>query len=178
MATEPKRLTSDEFVERFVSVQSRVYGYIATLAPNRADADEVFQQTSLVLWRKREQFDPARDFLRWACGIAHNEIRNFRKRQGREKLSLSDAMVEKLAELRHTAAERVDSHLQWLANCMERLSPEQRELLNRCYLESQPIHAVAVESQLEPTVLYKRLDRIRWALVDCMRSMERREGRS
>jgi RNA polymerase sigma-70 factor, ECF subfamily len=178
MATDPKRLTPDEFVERFISVQSRVYGYIATLAPNRADADELFQQTSLVLWRKREQFDPARDFLRWACGIAHNEIRNFRKQRRREKLSLSDAMVEKLAALQHASAKRLDAHLQWLTNCMERLSPEQRDLLNLCYLESRPINAVAVESQIEPTVLYKRLDRIRWALVDCMRSMERREERS
>ena len=59
-------LNSDQFMELFVTAQSQVYGYIATLLPNRADADDLFQQTSLVLWRKREQYDPSRAFLSWA----------------------------------------------------------------------------------------------------------------
>lgn len=177
MAADQGFLTSDEFVERFVGVQSQVYGYIATLMPNRTDADELFQQTSLVLWRKREQFDPARDFLRWACGIAHNEVRNFRKQRRRAKLSLSDAILDRLAELRHASSQRLDAHLQWLTVCLERLSPEQRELLDLCYLGDKSISAIATENRLEPTVLYKRLDRIRWSLVDCVRAMQQGEER-
>jgi RNA polymerase sigma-70 factor (ECF subfamily) len=59
----------DQFVERFVRSQDRIYAYVATLLPNRADAEEVFQQTSLILWKKWQQFDPSRDFVRWACGM-------------------------------------------------------------------------------------------------------------
>ena len=80
---DTNRTDCEDFVQRFVGVQARLYGYIATLVPSRADADELFQQTSLVLWRKHEEFDPSRDFLRWACGIAHNLIRNFRKQHRR-----------------------------------------------------------------------------------------------
>jgi RNA polymerase sigma-70 factor (ECF subfamily) len=38
----------DQFVERFIRCQARIYAFVVTLLPNRADADEVFQQTSLI----------------------------------------------------------------------------------------------------------------------------------
>jgi RNA polymerase sigma-70 factor (ECF subfamily) len=176
MENDSQSITSDEFVERFVAVQSQVYRYIATLAPNRTDADELFQQTSLVLWRKREQFDRSGNFLHWACGVAYNEVRNHRRQHRLAKQYLSDTLVERLAELQHASAQRIDTQLQWLAGCLERLSAEQRSLLELCYLDDKPINAVAAENDVAPKVLYKRLDRLRWTLVDCIRSMERREG--
>ena len=56
----------------FLQHQDRVYGYIVLMLPNRHDAEDVFQQTSLILWQKWDQFDPEQDFLSWACGIARN----------------------------------------------------------------------------------------------------------
>jgi hypothetical protein len=38
----------DQFVERFVRSQDRICAYVAMLLPNRADAEEVFQQTQLL----------------------------------------------------------------------------------------------------------------------------------
>jgi len=172
-----KPLSSDEFVERFIGAQSRVFGYIVSLAPNRADADELFQQTSLVLWRKRDQYDPQRDFIRWACGIAHNEVRNFRKKHREDRISLSDAMVERLAQLRHSSMQRLNSHLQSLGECMEKLTTQQRAMLDDCYLGNKPINVIAAENRVTPSALYKRLDRIRWALVDCMKRSERKDSR-
>ena len=60
----------DLFAELFVTHQSRVYGFIATMLPNRSEAEEVFQQTSLILWKKWHEYDPQRNFLNWACGVA------------------------------------------------------------------------------------------------------------
>jgi RNA polymerase sigma-70 factor (ECF subfamily) len=168
----------EDFVQRFVAVQARLYGYIATLVPSRADADELFQQTSLVLWRKHGEFDPSRDFLRWACGIAHNLIRNFRKQHRRERVALSDALLDRLASLRDTARQRLDAQLEWLVRCLDELPPHQRETLELCYLGGQPIGEVAAQQQLSPGVLYKRLDRIRWGLVDCIRRHEREDEQS
>src|SRR5947199_6801108 len=91
----------ERFVERFVRSQDRLYAYVATLLPNRADAEEVFQQTSLVLWRKWQQFDATREFLPWACGIAHHEVRNFlRKHKDRGRVFLSDDVLEQVAQSR------------------------------------------------------------------------------
>src|SRR5437763_3161330 len=91
----------DLFVERFVRSQDRIYAYVATLLPNRADAEEVFQQTSLALWKKWRQYDATRDFVRWACGMAHYEVRNFlRKRADKGRVYLSDDVLSEVAEVR------------------------------------------------------------------------------
>jgi RNA polymerase sigma-70 factor, ECF subfamily len=166
---------ADQFIERFLAVQAQVYGYIATLVPNRVDADDLFQQTALVLWRKQGQFDPSRDLLPWALGIAHNEVRRFFRRHSGRGAQLSDALMERLAELHYTSAGRSELRFQRLADCMEQLTADQRELIEQCYLGIESIKAVAEKRRLEPAALYKRLDRIRWTLMDCIESAERRE---
>src|SRR3954471_3241602 len=88
----------DQFAERFVRTQARIYAYVATLLPNRADAEEVFQQTSLALWKKWQQFDPGRDFVRWACGMAHYEALTFlRKHADRRRVALSEDVLSEVA---------------------------------------------------------------------------------
>ncbi len=93
MAQDPH----DVFAELFIRNQSRVYGYITTMLPKSADAEEVFQQTSLILWKKWQQFDPTRDFVRWACGIAHFEVLNYIRRSDHHHQHLSDAMLQRLS---------------------------------------------------------------------------------
>ena len=161
-------LDAEQFIERFVRVQSQVYGYIVTLLPARTDADDLFQQTSLVLWQKRLQYDPSREFLSWACGIAHNLVRNHLRRHRREKVYLSDGVLEKLSEARHAATQRIEQKLRHLTDCLGRLPAEQRELLELCYLGTEPIKTIAGNRRIEPSALYKRLDRIRWTLMECM----------
>jgi RNA polymerase sigma-70 factor (ECF subfamily) len=38
-----------QFAQRMVRNQQRVFAYIVSLVPNRADAEELFQQTCLTL---------------------------------------------------------------------------------------------------------------------------------
>jgi len=170
-------LDADQFLERFISVQSQVYGYIAMLLPNRADAEDLFQQTSLVLWKKRSQYDSTREFLSWALGIAHNEVRNFVRRRSRRNAYLSDAVIDRLAETHYAAADRIEGRIERLDECMKGLAAEQRELIEQCYLGVQSIKTIAEERHLDPAVLYKRLDRIRWMLMDCIEAEEQREDR-
>src|SRR5437660_4919779 len=105
----------DQFVERFVRSQDRLYAYVATLLPNRTDAEEVFQQTSLVLWKKWQQFDPGRDFVTWACGIAHLEVRNFlRKHKDRGRVYLDEDVLAEVAQVRLDLSEVLEARRQAL----------------------------------------------------------------
>ena len=42
----------------FVKNQRRIYGYILTVVPDCNEADDLFQQTSLVLWEKAGVYWP------------------------------------------------------------------------------------------------------------------------
>src|SRR3954447_5303900 len=120
----------DQFVERFVRSQDRIYAYVATLLPNRADAEEVFQQTSLALWKKWQQFDPARDFVRWACGMAHYEALTFlRKHADKKRVALSEDVLSAVAADRLEMHDDLEARRAALRHCLDRLEREKRLLL-------------------------------------------------
>ena len=58
------------FTEQLQRHHRRLYGYVFTLLRNHQDAQDVFQQTSLVLWEKFDEFQPDTNFLTWACTVA------------------------------------------------------------------------------------------------------------
>jgi RNA polymerase sigma-70 factor, ECF subfamily len=159
----------DQFVERFVRSQDRIYAYVAMLLPNRADAEEVFQQTSLILWKKWQQFDPNRDFVRWACGMAHNEVRNFlRKHQNQGRVYLSDEVLAEVAQVRLDFQDVLEERRYALRKCLDRLEQGKRDLLERCYAGKDSIKAIAEELGQRPNVVYMTLKRLRRGLFECI----------
>ena len=158
--------SQDDFALAYIQNQGRVYAYIATLVPNRSDAEDILQRTSLVLWQKWDQYDARSGFLAWARGIALNEVRNFLRRSERKNVSLSDAMVCSLAEC--IAEEDESGRVEALEHCLSGLQVRQRELLERCYLESVGAQAVAEAMGISVDAIYMRLHRIRRALMRCI----------
>src|SRR5262249_11570774 len=49
------------FLRLFLQNKRRLYAYVLTLLPNRADADDVLQEASLVLWDKFDEHNPPND---------------------------------------------------------------------------------------------------------------------
>ncbi len=167
----------DQFVERFVRSQDRIYAYVAMLLPNRADAEEVFQQTSLLLWKKWQQFDPSRDFVRWACGMAHLEVRNFlRKHRDRGRVYLSEDVLAKVAEVRLEASDMLEERRRALRHCLDQLRQENRRLLERCYAGKDTIKTIAQDLGQRPNALYMTLKRLRRTLFDCINRTLAAEG--
>ena len=172
-------MTSDshrQFVERFLRDQHRLYGYIATLVPARSDAEEIFQETSLLLWEKWGEFDQTRDLLPWACGIAHNVVRNFLRKK-RPSTALSDPFLERVAETRLEMEEELVPRREALADCMQRLPEDQQTLVRQCYSETSRINKLAEQLGTTANSIYLKLRRIRAALLDCInRRLAREEG--
>ncbi|MBI1369426.1 MAG: sigma-70 family RNA polymerase sigma factor [Planctomycetes bacterium] len=164
------------FARLFVSSQHRVYGYIASLLPQADDAEEVFQQTSLILWQKWEAFDLSRDFVAWACGIAHFEVMNFLRRRRPGRVYLSESVMEKLSSDRLADGHEPDRRGEALSACLAKLSDDQRQLIERCYIRSNTINAVAQEMGRTANAVYIALRRIRGLLLECIRRQMSREG--
>ncbi len=88
---------TDDFVKLFTSHERRIFSYVLSLVGDYHAADDVFQQTSLVLWQKFDDFQPGTNFGAWACRIAHYKVLNYRKQQHRFKVGFSDAFIEVIA---------------------------------------------------------------------------------
>jgi len=169
-----------QFAERFVTGSNRVFRYILTLVPNRDDAEEIFQQTALTLWKRWEEYDPDRDFVPWACGIAHNHVRNFvrsaHRRRRSDRVYLSEDVMERVAQTSIDAADVLEDRRSALRDCLAKLESSQRELVEQAYAGGEKLKAVAERNGMTPNALYKSLRRLRRALHECISTKTRGEA--
>ncbi len=156
------------FTQRFVRNQHRVFAFIVTLLPDRDEAEDAFQETSLLLWERWDEFDPDREFVPWACGFAFNVVRNRRKKKRRSATALSEEALVAVAQTRHRTEGLLQLRRQALSTCVADLPPEQRDLIKRCYWGGDTFNTVAEALKMAPQTLYKRLQRIRRTLFECI----------
>lgn len=170
---------TEEFMELCSSHQRQLLGYIFTLVRNMDDAEDLLQQTSLILWRKFDDFQSGTDFMRWACSVAHLEVLSFLRRKQRDSLHLDEQLLMQLADTRLGRAKLYERYREGLRQCRERLAEADRELLLLCYGGTLSTKEVAVKLSRSTDSIYHSLQRIRRALFDCItRAVAQEEGGS
>ncbi len=158
--------------------QQELYGFIYTLVPNRADAEDLLQQTSLVLWQKFDEFDADKSFPAWACGVAHFlALRHLRKKR-RTRVVFSDELIAQLAETHQSRKEGHLADTTVLAGCIEELSENDQKLIELCYVAERNFKAAAATLNRPVTGVYMSLVRVRRLLMDCLRRNNAREVRT
>jgi RNA polymerase sigma-70 factor (ECF subfamily) len=166
-----------EFAAQFGRHQTRLFAYIYSLVRDLDDADDLFQQTSLVLWDKYDRFDPGKSFIAWACGVARFEVSNFLRSRSRQRLHFSDELAMMLIdahdEVRH---EDVEERRDALAECMKKLRERDRQLLDDCYGRSARIPEVARGWGRSTQSIHNSLRRIRRTLFECVKRSGAFEG--
>lgn len=165
----------DLFLRLFTTNEPAVRAFVRSLVPTLADANDVMQEVALVLWRKFADYDSNEDFRRWAFGVAKFKVLAWQRDRSRDRHVFGEDMTEVLAG---EAAERVDSlaeKREALRACLEKLPPDQRQLVDSAYASGSRIDDLAATMGRTAMTLYKKLHRIRLALVDCTRRFLARE---
>lgn len=167
-ATSPDKIPNEQFVSLLARHHSLVRGFIGTLLPNQTDAEDVFQQTCLVLWRKWALFDTQQSFSAWACGIAFYEVKNFQRTQSRDRHYFSDEILSLIMEQQSSSLSETDRQKQALDDCIQKLDRDSQQLILDCYHSQRSIKDVADQSGRSSDAIYKKLSRLRLRLMDCM----------
>ncbi|GAA5509532.1 sigma-70 family RNA polymerase sigma factor [Novipirellula caenicola] len=158
----------EQFLQHFLRDQTRIFAYVRSLLPQYADAQDVFQRCSLTLWRHFDDFDHERLFLPWACGIAFNEVRNFRRTAGRDRLQFADDLAEQLADRRMATLGQRDLRTSAVRTCVSHLKSADRELIQRVYHDRRPIAEIAESAGKAVQTMYNRLSAVRRMLLQCI----------
>src|SRR5262249_61929035 len=88
--------------------QRQIFAYIYTLVPDRHDAEDLLQETSVVICEKFSEFTPGTAFVAWACQIAWGRIRYSRQKFARSKVVVGDDVLESVPDTAATLREGVD----------------------------------------------------------------------
>ena len=157
------------FARVFAQNDRWLYAYLMTLLGNPGHAEEVFQETCVVLWREYESFDVSTNFKRWAGVVALNQVRKFRRNFRKNEVWLSDGVLDRVAEEAVEQADDLESRRRALHDCMEKLSPSDRDLVRVCYSDTKTtIKDAAAALGRSSNTAYKAMGRIRRALHDCI----------
>src|SRR5260370_28614747 len=126
-----------------------------------SDSEDVAQEALLKVLGRASDFDPEREALTWALGIAAFEVRTARKRVARRKEELTDPPASGVDAVSSEEAAMVDRELQAAAlEVLGTLRPSDVETLQSVLSgRSPPIHRATFRKRVERAL--KRL-RLAW----------------
>jgi RNA polymerase sigma-70 factor (ECF subfamily) len=176
----PSSGTNPDRVEAFVSLlgqhQRRLHLFVSSLVLNAADAEDILQETNLVLWREFHRFQLGTNFASWASTVAFNQVLAWRKRQQRDRLVFSDAFLHAVSGELTQTADVLEDRSRALAGCVERIPAHHRQLLQLRYDEGTAVEVIAAQLHRTTEAVYRMLSRIRQTLYDCVSSTLAHEG--
>jgi len=172
---DQKQVNQDEFLRLFSQHSRRIYEFILTLVVNHSDADEIYQNTSVILWRKFGSYDPEGSFQAWACRIAYLEILQLR-RTNRRMQTFSDEVMELLVNKMMTQGGQMNVRHDALGDCLEKLDSQDRQLIEQRYYHQRPPKEIARAESVSVYSIYRSLARVHRSLRECIdRTMRRKQ---
>jgi RNA polymerase sigma-70 factor (ECF subfamily) len=164
------------FLRLYQANERRIYGFILALVPDWAQAEDLMQETTMVMWSKFGEFEPGTDFAAWALSIARFRVMNHRKHQRAQKIQFSDEVLAAIAEQVSAATENVDVRRDALQDCIRKLAEKDQELLRLRYGLDATVKSVAERVGRGMDAVYKSLNRIHVQLLYCIRRTLTSEG--
>ncbi|MEM0970136.1 MAG: sigma-70 family RNA polymerase sigma factor [Verrucomicrobiota bacterium] len=166
----------DEFVALSLANQTRIRRFILSLISNREDAEDVYQKTSVVLWKKFDQYEPGTSFASWAMRVAYYEICDYRKKLARARVTFSQELFDKLADQVREVSLEEDVRRDALDTCLQGLNENNRELVRLRYLEDLSMEDVAKQIKRPTKTVYRILQKVRSWLQHCIETRITSEG--
>ncbi|QDU38011.1 ECF RNA polymerase sigma factor SigW [Maioricimonas rarisocia] len=157
-----------EFVREYSRSYHRLYSFVLSLVGNVHEADDLMQETGILLWQKFDDYASGTSFLRWARAVARNLVYRYYRSKKQGCFSFDTEVMAKLAAAHVSAEEWLEVRREILADCVEKLPLAERKLIERCYAEQGSIKSTAEEMNKSQNAISKRLSRIRIKLSRCV----------
>ncbi len=152
--------------------QAGLRAFIRALGVETDWVDDLAQETFVVAFEKRHQFDTAKNFGKWLRGIARNLVANERRKDARRARILDGPLTDYLVENQNVAemAEAVESQelIQAMNDCIAQLPERSRALLERRYEANENASALSRIFSLSPEAIRQSLMRIRAGVKHCV----------
>lgn len=165
---ENHRQQTIEFVRLFTDCSQRIHTYISILVPDEDAAADLFQDVSVTLWERFDQFRADTDFWAWAKQIVYYKVLNYRNRKRRPVFYVSDALLDELEIEADSAAQLQLERQRALADCFARLSATDRDLVEHRYAPGATTECVAEVTGRSLHQVYRALRRIHQSLFQCI----------
>lgn len=164
-----ERNRAEAFLALHAHNHARISAYVHTIVPSWQDAEEIIQDTLLVLWRKFDDFDPSTNFFAWAARVAQYEVLNHRRKNKRQVVALDEDVIEAVGATAAKHLEDLDLRRESLEHCINKLPVRDRKLVHLRYQEGGDIQTAANAVHRSTGHVQRLLGKIRSQLLRCIR---------
>jgi RNA polymerase sigma-70 factor (ECF subfamily) len=155
----------DEFIQLLTVAQPQLFAYISMLLGSVQEADNILQETNLVLWKKSDQFHPGDSFAAWSRKIAYYKTLSFLRDRGRHRVLVDHRLLElAVKQIDHKGDERQLA----LRHCISELDEGQLSLLRLRYTVGDPLAAICRSLGKSEGAVKMALRRVRLTLMGCI----------
>jgi len=162
-------VSTGDYVQLMISCQSRLYAFILSLMGDPDQANDVLQETNIVLWKKSDQFKLGTNFMAWVFKIARFQVMAYRQKKGRDRHVFDDDAITCVADAFEELANDPDDEIIALSHCLNELQEEGRDLIEQRYKEGISVKLIAEQVGATANHVAVRLHRLRMALLKCIR---------
>lgn len=162
-AQDPSR-----FIAALTRHQPALEAFCHAQLARRQDAQEALQATCVKLWEKSGDWDPETEFLPWAFAVARFTILSQVRDKMRDRLVFDEDVVLAMAAETETAAAQFEDRREALGNCLQKLKPDQRDLLQGHYLAGHTVRELSSSTGRSESAMKMILLRLREQLGDCI----------
>ena len=116
--------------------------------PTPKAAADIRQVVNVILWRKREKFQPGTSFKSWAFRIAQLEVKTHLRKQRKDRsMQFDPEMIECFAEELPEVLDELPERRAALAVCLKNLTRKDDELIRHRYWSGGSLERLAQEDQ-------------------------------
>ncbi len=163
-------LSPEDITAALLRERLALTAYVATVTRDFHLAEDIFQEVCVKAVGKSGDFESPQHVLNWArVAGRHKAIDVLRMRDGKV-IGLSEEMLAALEPVwPEGEAAQGSPALEALRKCMERLTPNNKEIVRLRYFEGRAGAQVAEAMGRKLETVYQALARIHRTLADCVR---------
>ncbi|MBN1671108.1 MAG: sigma-70 family RNA polymerase sigma factor [Kiritimatiellae bacterium] len=160
-----------EVTAQIVRHRGILFAFILSIVKNHHLAEDLFQDTCVVISSKCDQYRPGTNFLAWARSIALREIKGIHKNKRYRNVEFSAENAELIAEL--WTRRREPSHIQArkaaLEACLRGLKARAFKVFRAFYESGSACEEIAGDLRTSVPAIHMLLKRTREKLAGCIR---------
>lgn len=157
-----------EYLQLVTNHQSLLRGYIYSIAPS-VSADDVLQETNIILWEKMSHFTLGTNFKAFACRIAYlKTMESIRKMSRNNWLVFDSDIVENIDTYFSKHPDNKNETQAALLGCLQKLKEHERDLISQRYVNGKTVRSIAQEANKNEGALQQAFFRIHNALRQCI----------
>jgi len=156
---------------------NEVYAQVARLVPGRENAEEVYQDVFIKVFRNIMMYDAEKSSLRtWISRIAYNESISFLRHKSMPVIYYEDreGEAEKLSEseVEATFGQPNPETVQLIRAALKHLPPDERAIITMFYYEEMSLKDIAYVTESIPATVASKLSRTRKKLYKIIKMLQ------